>query len=147
MLHFTWSESYAIGLPDIDAQHRVILHLAERIQEQHEAGLSGDGLIPLFEEVQLFLQYHLATEEQMMQIYAYPDILSHKRDHAEVLCDLGDRIRRYLTGDLSLNKVILFIVGWFVGHSTHVDRKYVPWVLQRRRELGLLYGEDGADQA
>lgn len=126
---FKWNESYSIGHPEIDTQHKRLFQLAE---ELHSAMTAGKGKQILSHTLASLISYtkgHFASEEGLMQRYGYPDYPQHKAEHdkltAQVLAFQTDfnAGRSVLTIDL-----MHFLKNWLAHHIGQVDQKVASYI-------------------
>ena len=124
-----WSEKLEFGLPMIDSQHKQLFDLASTF-----AG-NGDQIRMMKTLVMLcdYVKVHFREEEQMLDELNYPDLLAHRKLHAEfkrmLLKLLGNA--NTLSLDEIASEVQYLIYGWFSNHILQVDVAYVPWVRSR----------------
>jgi len=129
-----WSEDFETGLADIDAQHRVILALAQRVEELEARG-DFEALEVTVAEAFRFAHAHFGCEEQLMRAYDYPGIAQHRAEHASLLQEIGTLIERH---DKSPREMLLFTCKWLMSHSLLEDRSLAQHILKiRAKALGL----------
>ena len=126
-----WSdEKHAIGIPDIDAQHRELFLITNRLWEDHEKPDQQTLLRPLLKRLYAYTRYHFSTEEGMFRHYGYEAIAPHLHIHT----GFTDRIRTYLqeTRDgraVNYNEILDTMVNWILFHIAGEDQKYAAWFL------------------
>jgi len=129
-----WSEDFETGLADIDAQHRMIFALAQRVDELEERG-DVEALKVAVAEAFRFAHAHFACEEQLMREYDYAGIAQHRAEHASLLQEIATLIERQ---DKSPREIILFTCKWLMSHSLLEDRNLAQHILKIRADaLGL----------
>lgn len=82
----------AVGHPEIDAQHRAILRLMDEVQravEADDAAATRSALSALWDET----VGHFATEDALMEEYAYPERNAHRTAHHLFLEDVKTLVR------------------------------------------------------
>ena len=72
------------GVPQIDAEHRAIAELVEKIYSAADAE-EGDAVALLAIELERMVAEHFATEERLMDAIGYPDRERHRRAHRQYL--------------------------------------------------------------
>ena len=116
-----------------DGEHHALL---ERLNDLLLAIRSGDRSRIMMACTSLSAQAraHFASEEALMREVGYPDLESHREQHAE----LGRRLARlsYLAssgaGYLSATAPVSLLEQWFVPHLTHADRRLAEFVAARK---------------
>lgn len=123
MPYMQWDESYAVGVAEIDAQHR---RLFELVNELHDACGAGCDPAPLMRAVEEFTEYtrhHFATEEKYMDEYQYAGRDAHLEEHMACSMRAVDFFGQGLAGDPRLPEELLpFLKDWLVRHVRGTDR-------------------------
>lgn len=77
-----WVESYSVGVDQLDADHKRLIDIINRIDAAQAASRSISWAIG---ELADYARYHFEREEKMMQDAAYSDLEKHQRRHEEFL--------------------------------------------------------------
>lgn len=126
---FEWKESYSIGVPEIDAQHRRLYHLADELHTAMNGGKSAQVLQQVFTNLIAYTKTHFAAEEAMLQKCRYPDFAAHKAKHDDLTRKVVELQRDYQAGKMMLGiDTMHFLSQWLLQHIGGTDRKYVPFV-------------------
>ncbi len=127
-----WDDSLAVGLREIDSQHR---KLVQMICDLHEAMRSGKGksqVEAILRELEEYAVEHFGYEEKLMEQYKYPGYLNHRKEHDKFV----DQVIAF-GNDFRANKAALttevmnFLKNWLVGHIKGTDKKYGPFFNER----------------
>mgnify|MGYP000580865005 CR=1 FL=1 len=111
---YRWKPAYNTGCLQIDRQHKDFLQIINRLSQADDD--RPDFLAGLHEELRHYVAFHFTSEENLMVLHRYPDLERHRLEHRILLKDLASRIE----GDRG--RLVLFLVKWFVNHSTEEDR-------------------------
>ncbi|GHV51133.1 hemerythrin [Spirochaetia bacterium] len=126
-----WNSHYAVGIEQIDNQHRKLLDMANNLclgcgQEDKSAKVYFQMTI---HEMINFLKYHFSTEEQILKNIRYPDIAAHKQQHNDFVKRIFDTVDQmeqpqqpgpqHFTHQLR-NMIII--------HITLIDKKYATYI-------------------
>ena len=120
-----WTEELAIGVEQIDEQHKEIFR---RVNALLEACKSGKGKEAVGETVKFLENYvveHFAAEENIQLHYSYPDYKLHKAMHEAFIADVQglkkmlDEQGATLTAVLRTNQLV---VDWLVKHIKKADK-------------------------
>ncbi|WP_448191677.1 hemerythrin family protein [Azospirillum sp. sgz301742] len=136
-----WDDSYSLGLPEIDAEHRKLDAVYNTIRASLEGGDGVVDLQTLCGELLAFTREHFAREEEMMAAHAYPDLEAHRKLHRTFLQQIEDIWTFVRTGGepddyLGRFLVLSFIGRWLKMHTMVVDRRFGEWLaLHVRKEL------------
>jgi len=120
-----WKESFALGLPSVDLEHRELIALinelhAKLCREDDDVATVGDFLGELCTRIGA----HFALEERVMRASDYPDFTAHKADHERLLDEIRDLMDDYEDGlrpDLAALSASLD--AWFTDHFATHDAK------------------------
>lgn len=130
MALFAWDEKYAVGIGEIDLQHKCLVQM---INDLHAALLAERGQQALTEIVGRMVDYtayHFSTEESLLKNNGYALYGAHKHEHeafAAKAQELKQRVdnKRFV---LSL-EVIHFLRDWLSQHILVNDKKYAPFLI------------------
>ena len=118
-----WNRRLAVGIAEIDDQHRDLIAMIDRISDQIARGEDQDSICRLIAELEAATTRHFADEERLMDAHGYPDAEAHKAEHRRML----DDIRRYSDECVACDgnpKVVLgYLEHWFLRHIADADRR------------------------
>ena len=123
----TWDSRYEIGLPEIDAEHKVFVSIIQRIEEAVKVE-DKEHVIKLIEELLKYADFHFCSEENIMIREEYPDYHWHKKLHQHLLVELRDRIQIIKYEYIDFDVLLKFLVAWFKGHTQIEDKKFAEYV-------------------
>lgn len=119
---FRWTTDYAVGIPEIDEEHRRLFGLAENL---HKAMLEGKGtavLANLHGELLDYTGSHFAHEEQLMQGIGYPGHRQHCQEHENLRSRVLAIQDRLASGEITMTiEVMQFLMTWLDRHITISD--------------------------
>ena len=129
---FAWKDSYSIGVPDIDAQHRQLYKLADDLHQALNAGQGKDALAAVLKSLIDYTKTHFAAEERLMQRCGYSGLAAHKAQHEDLTRKVIDLQQQMQAGKLMLSiEVMRFLSDWLRQHIGGSDRKYAPFVINK----------------
>ena len=108
-IRFQWDDSYAIGIPEIDEQHRLLFELVGGLEEQASAD-DGEGMEARVERLVTLVREHVDSEERL-------DGVESAGLRGEFLRKI-ESLRRYLTiapGE-ALHTMVENVKDWVVDH-------------------------------
>ena len=121
---FEWDQSYEVGVPVIDAQHRDLLSSIKMAITQLSEGNNPQELSPLLDGIAHSAGVHFKFEEDLMEAYADPRFQAHRDEHTSLLPQLQRFKERDLAG-VSIHKlghVSSFVSVWLSTHINTQDR-------------------------
>ena len=121
---FQWTPDYAVGIEEIDREHRRLFKLTGRV---HQAMLAGKGrqiLESLLISLVNYTSYHFAHEEQVMERTGYPDLRMHRIQHEDLRSRVAAMQDRWASGEVMMTpEVTQFLMEWLKIHTTTSDRR------------------------
>ena len=121
----SWRTRYSVNIEEIDNQHKEIIGSINKFFDGIFKGISNREASYSLEEIIQTTRDHFAYEEELMQLYQYPAMNSHKHTHDYFISELNNR-KRYIEnshGPVSLNTGD-FIRKWIVNHILSTDKSY-----------------------
>ncbi|THB68147.1 MAG: hypothetical protein D6E12_07125 [Desulfovibrio sp.] len=118
-----WSDDLLLGIPAIDAEHRVLVRYAEEFQQGVKQGIDPEAVARLFDRLLDYTTRHFAHEEALMHENNYPDVEEHVAEHRRItrLVMELNRDRRYVFPQ----SIGSFLRQWIIGHIQKTDQGYV----------------------
>jgi len=120
-----WTDFLLVGIPLIDAQHRKLVEIIDKLMEASKNGKGKEETAHALSFAVTYSMEHFRDEENLMERYSYPGILAHKRLHAHFTMSVNALVKEFertgpnmaLTG--KLNKTL---VEWLINHISSEDR-------------------------
>ena len=139
-----WTDSLAIGIELIDAQHK---HLVVLTNELYKACMQGGNeLDAVFKETMSrmveYVRFHFGSEQEMLQRVKYPTLSEHKKLHEELIKTVLETTKEY--GDKKRfvpNNFVRYLRDWIVGHIGHHDKMYAAYIADQLKR-GLISNKD-----
>jgi len=131
LLHMiTWRDEFALGVPEIDAQHKKLFAIANRAYEVLKNDLlvdKYDQIVDIFNELKDYTVYHFTYEEDYMKSIGYRKFLSHKVQHDDFIQRINETDLRQIDENQQqyLIETLEFVVAWIENHILGVDKKIV----------------------
>ena len=87
-----WSDTYLIGVPDLDADHRRIVGLIAGVFAAVEAGAAAGTVLARVDGLVAVLLPHMDKEREMMAPLSQPTGIAHRRRHLAGHAEFLDRV-------------------------------------------------------
>jgi len=132
-----WSEMMSVGVPILDADHRILIglinHLHRSIGDAEEYAAVGSVLRSLEE----YAANHFDREERMMRAGRFPALDSHRRTHAGFVGQVEQLQRRYEADHTSVRArdCLTFLNRWLIDHICTSDMGYRTSLIGHREAL------------
>lgn len=128
---FTWTEDYAIGVREIDAQHAAMFERIEALLTACEQGRGSEEIAGLFSFLEAYAGEHFADEEALMANLGYPGRDEHQRMHAEYITEIRrlkavlaeEGVNAWLAAEMNA-----YLVNWLISHITVEDLKIAKFL-------------------
>ena len=122
-----WKDEYALGIEEIDEQHKQLFEIADRIYALIQNNLvmdKYDGIVAIINELKEYTIYHFAAEEKYMESIGYKKIFSQKVAHNEFLQKMEEiDLDKIDNGQNAyLIETLDFVVEWLGQHILREDK-------------------------
>jgi hemerythrin len=119
-----WTEAYRLGIPGVDQEHRTFFALVRAIEASIAEG-DGLGAREALANLRLYAETHFAHEEEFLDAVGYPDLASHRAEHAEFLRDV-----KLLESTPGVPTAVAMRMSraWIGQHILGTDRRYTRWL-------------------
>lgn len=127
MAFIDWESRYSVGHNEIDQQHRQLIDMINKLHTAMKSGQGSREAGAIVEEMVNYSKFHFETEENLMKVYGFIGLLTHKAEHAAFIKQAGDFQTQFAAGKVSLSIDILnFLKEWLTKHILGTDSKYSP---------------------
>ncbi|HET9594113.1 MAG TPA: bacteriohemerythrin [Anaeromyxobacteraceae bacterium] len=129
---FCWTPSLAVGVDEIDGQHKEWFRHAAAFMDglDHRTREDIDGLIAYLRR---YTVMHFAVEESWMREFRYPQFLAHKAQHDRFLRDLEKLSAEHRTRGLEPMRVGAWLGQWMTDHVSLTDLRLAEFMTRARR--------------
>lgn len=119
-----WQDHFALGIPEVDHEHREMIDLINELHEHMRSSEAGDRIADFLGEIFAKISAHFALEERDMRRMAYDEYDDHKSDHEKLLDELRDIMDAY-EDDASFDELALAatLSHWFTEHFRTRDAR------------------------
>lgn len=122
-----WKDEYAIGVFEIDEQHKRLFTLVERLQRAGDEGADREVVDAALRELIDYTKTHFGFEERLLLVHGYEDRDEHRKYHAKFVAGVLDSKRDWEAGDPEvLGRLTAFLTDWLKEHILVEDMAYVP---------------------
>lgn len=135
-----WKNSYSVGIPLVDAQHKELINLTNKLYRSCMKGRehSKEVFMGVIRGAVEYVGYHFSTEEKIMERVNYPGFTAHKKEHTdfvrEVLRAVDD-----LNKDTTYNPLafVHYLKDWILTHIAVSDTAMGQYLLNLKRQGSL----------
>ena len=98
-----WTTDYAVGIPQIDGEHKRLFTLVEKLHQAMVRGRAREILQSLFSELVDYTCYQFEHEEALMKRIGYPGYAEQCREHEDLRVKVRGLQNRYSRGELAIS--------------------------------------------
>ena len=119
-----WKPSYALGIPSVDMEHRLMIDMINEVFARVEENRDVDAVQAALADIHAGISAHFALEERMMREAAYPGYAAHKEDHEDLLDQIRDIMDSYSADPEAGGKLLRSSLSdWFGVHFATFDAR------------------------
>ena len=127
-----WDSKFEIGIPVIDAQHKMLVNLCNNLYKAvsaagKEATLERKETVKgALRECADYVQKHFSDEEKLMQLCNYEDFANHKAQHYQFTKKVLEKIQDFENETYASSlEFVKFLYDWILSHIAYTDTLYV----------------------
>jgi hemerythrin len=113
-----WSDTYLVGHPSMDTQHKEILDYA--------ASLTSLSISAM--EMYRYTRNHFGHEEDLMRQIRYPATATHIEQHNHLISRLNEVSSDIAKGTLDMKDLEVLLSDWLLVHISVYDKKLAAYV-------------------
>lgn len=121
-----WDESLAIGVEQIDGQHRELFSRFEKLLDACKEGRGRDELNRILEFLNDYVHEHFAAEEEFMASSGYAELPEHQGEHEVFRGKLDDLRQIYADNGAGMDLLITTnatVLDWIIQHVRKTDKR------------------------
>lgn len=123
-----WRDVYALGIVEVDEQHRQLLSIFSSIEQAITVGGARQDILGRLAGLRDFARVHFQTEERLMVLNEFPGLGEHAVQHREFFRQLN-AIENQSLESLARQELLGFLFDWFRDHILVSDRRYAVYLL------------------
>ena len=126
-----WSDDLALGVEEIDEQHKHWIELVQAFQAAVAEGRSRDEVYRTLAEAVVYTEIHFASEQKVMEEAGYPFLADHLVQHSLA----WEQLHVFTTGNVPEENIAdylaTFLPQWLMLHINSADRQFARWLKER----------------
>jgi hemerythrin len=139
MSTFEWSDRFALGIAEIDRQHKHWFELTNGFLDLVRSGLADkDAVQRALARAVAHAQAHFKAEESLMRRVGFPraEFDWHRMTHNAFVERVNALAKRCREGHpKAVTEMSTFMSGWLVRHIIAADVRYIGFHLSKYRRL------------
>jgi len=138
---FAWNESFSTGIPQIDEQHKQLVHLINVLASSIASKAGMPALDKIFNELAEYALYHFKTEETIWHEYLDGDALeaSHNLVHQSFISEVTrlKAVEGAKTQNEVVENILSFLTNWLAFHILDSDKRMAMVVVAMQSGMTL----------
>ena len=127
-----WNETFILGVPEMDEQHRELLDLINSLHRvmmgDDDSRRLADAKAQTIDSLLEYCRRHFESEEEIMRSIGFPDLDDHRKEHqAFVARVVGYREELMTAYAVHASRLIKIMADWVYGHILTSDKKYAEF--------------------
>lgn len=130
-----WKDSFKIGIPAIDAQHRELFSRLGKLEKALSEGKGSEIVFGTFHFLDNYVQLHFRAEEELQELYQYPHRAMHAAEHAAFkkrLKELEERLTMEDPSEKLAAHTHAVLTQWLINHVTCLDKELTGYFNEAR---------------
>lgn len=130
-----WKDSYVLGIPEIDNQHRHLIDVANELYEIAfvKPEKYKESMAEVLKKIVDYTVYHFSSEEEYMKSKGYAASDVHKAAHDGFIKEVEYQLKKLVSDDvLAGAKFYSFICNWILTHIAKADKIWATFVLSNK---------------
>lgn len=129
MDQIVWSDEFSIGHEVIDAQHKKLVAMINRLITTSRVATGSETISEILAEMSDYVRVHFDTEEKLMERINYPRIEDHKTQHRAFQMKTAALIRSASLNAESVPVVLLnYLRNWLTQHILKADMEFKAYL-------------------
>lgn len=130
MSYADWQERYAMGIPTVDREHKILFDLIGQLHDGYAARRTTPDLQRVFDVLMEYIGEHFAHEAKVFEEYGYPGAAAHVKSHEKFRAEVETLFKRYLAGEgeMVCIELIALLNNWWHFHVLEDDAAYGRYI-------------------
>ncbi|NWF36917.1 bacteriohemerythrin [Mariprofundus sp. KV] len=146
---FPWNDNFETGIPEIDDQHKQLVHLLNQLAAHLAHQSDSIELNKVFGELAAYADHHFKTEEGIWRPYFKDDdwFINHEQTHNSFMENVVKLKEEEGTKPLDevIEDILKFLTHWLAYHILDSDKRMAKAVLAVNSGLSLEQAKMHAD--
>ncbi|GEM_PF-664291 len=122
---FKWDDSFSVGIPEIDRQHRILVDMINDLSKQAADERSLYLMKRILQGLVDYTVSHFSYEEGMLARQGYEKLDAHKEKHKRLIAQVVDFQSRLDNNEEHIMVDLLdFLNEWLAKHIKGADKRY-----------------------
>ena len=133
-----WDDSLDTGHARMDAEHRELAQLFNRLRDAVESGEGKAACAKVIDGIIEHTRAHFALEQRLMRLHKYPEAEQHSAEHAMLIRQALDYRGKFDIDDAASKSVLMkFAEVWLAYHILFSDKELAAFLARARGGPGI----------
>jgi hemerythrin len=124
-----WTDSFSVGIPAMDQQHKQLIELINQMDEAVRVSIKNPVIRDVLKNLVQFATSHFENEEKLMREVGYAGLEGHCEVHRKLLRAVNDVMEKVKSGKLSATaNLAAFLHFWLEKHIVGYDQQYAQHI-------------------
>lgn len=129
MTFMLWNDGIAVGIEEVDEQHRLLVDLINELHDALTAATPDPATIGhVLEGLMDYTMNHFIMEEEWFERHGYPDTVAHKALHNRFTSTIMNALTEFEDSQHVPYELLEFLKHWLIEHIMQTDKSYVPFL-------------------
>jgi hemerythrin len=121
-----WTEKLSVGVVSLDNEHKKLVEILNGLHDEMLRGNAGAAVMgTLLGKLAGYVQTHLAREEALFKVNAYPKATAHIREHDVFRKKLSELETAHKAGRAGIStETMKYLKEWLMAHILGTDMQY-----------------------
>lgn len=119
-----WTPALAVGVAEIDDEHKKLVGLINALHEAMKQGRGQQVVASTVRELMEYVLIHFATEERLFARHGYPEATRHIAEHKALTAKVRDMEAALVQGKTLTMDVLTLLKAWITDHIQQTDFRY-----------------------
>ena len=140
-----WEESYAVGIKEIDDQHKKLFDLVNKLYDLEDNENIKEDMREILYAFRDYTIVHFKDEEEYMKSIAYPALEEHRKIHEHIIDRLAQVIRTPANLNIIKTKMRVVAKRILIEHIIEEDHKIALYKEKNNIQEEVFDLDDGID--
>jgi hemerythrin-like metal-binding protein len=132
MRKLKWQDEYAVGVKELDDQHKSLLDIINVLIEEQQNDYDETKFSSTIAMLIHYAYTHFASEERYFEQVQLPNQKQHILEHVDfIMKTLSLAMKIEKDHKENQQELLQFLKDWYSLHVLGMDRQYIPFLLAR----------------
>lgn len=139
MDHFVWKDTFAVGIREIDDQHKLFLEYVNdcynAVRQDHARPVTNATI----HDLTVYAETHFRFEQAIMQEIGYPHLQQQAAEHGYFVNRIAGLEQMLADGcKTTVESLLVFLREWFLTHILDHDKHLADFIVAKKVKVNRL---------